>query len=623
MARRLLVGALASVALVFCAADPVHGAVWWAVNRGDFNSIGRANPNGTAPQPQFLSAANPCGVDVSAAGIWWAEYPSRISHANLDGTGGAVLLADLVDPPDPDAPCGIAVGDAHFYWASGSTFPSGAGTIGRSALDGSGAEPGFIAGQGDACSVAVDAAHVYWAHCFGGTTIGRAKLDGTDVDATFIEGLTGVGGVAVDGAHVYWSSVTSGAIGRAGLDGDDIEADFIPGGPGGRSRSLAVDAAHIYWDDTSDALNSRIARADLDGTDVDYDFIAEPGGGVWGLAAEPRVITTTGLTLSPASSLYGTPLTATAPVAGTDSADPSPPAPSGTVTLLVNGEDLGVSAPAGSAISSPFYFDVGDSTRARYAGDSHYLPSGSPEAATRVSAARTTMRIASNANPVPSGGTVEVRVDVTNTSTSVPPSGWVEFAVNGVGVAFLEMVDGEPTVARLVADVPPGDYTVGARFFVYGGAPLNFDASFGSYVQRVFAPVAPVAAPPPPSPGSPSMGAALRRRDLSAMVATLVGALRRRGFAALRGGPQKLTVAGPGVLTQRVVRRAGKKRVLIASGRRSFPAAGQGSLRLRLTAAGRRAVRRARRLRLEIVTRFAPRSGQAVKVVRRITVRRR
>ena len=60
---------------------------------------------------------------------------------------------------------------------------------------------------------------------------------------------------------------------------------------------------------------------------------------------------------------------------------------------------------------------------------------------------------------------------------------------------------------------------------------------------------------------------------------------------------------------------------MIASGRHRFTAAGTGTLRLKLTAAGRRTIRHAKSLKLTIVTRFAPAAGTAVVATKRLTVR--
>ena len=72
-----------------------------------------------------------------------------------------------------------------------------------------------------------------------------------------------------------------------------------------------------------------------------------------------------------------------------------------------------------------------------------------------------------------------------------------------------------------------------------------------------------------------------------------------------------------GTLQQTV--RAGS---LLASAKRTFSAAGRATLTLRLTAAGRRQLRRAGSVKLTIVTTFTPSGGTPVRVTERVTARR-
>ena len=59
----------------------------------------------------------------------------------------------------------------------------------------------------------------------------------------------------------------------------------------------------------------------------------------------------------------------------------------------------------------------------------------------------------------------------------------------------------------------------------------------------------------------------------------------------------------------------------IASATRKIAAAGPVTLKLKATAAGRRMLRRARSLKLAIVTRFTPATGRPVIIVSRLTVK--
>jgi hypothetical protein len=166
-----------------------------------------------------------------------------------------------------------------------SISANSSGTIGRAKLDGTGVNQSFISGADHPCGVAVDDAHVYWANeglcgpsACGGTTIGRANLDGSAPNESFITGLSAPVDVAVNGSYIYWGNNDANTIGRANLDGTSPNNTFI-NGIGGCTDLPAIDAAHIYW--ANDCASS-IGRANLDGTSINETFISVPSnpGGV-------------------------------------------------------------------------------------------------------------------------------------------------------------------------------------------------------------------------------------------------------------------------------------------------------------------------------------------------------
>jgi hypothetical protein len=133
-----------------------------------------------------------CGIAVDSAHVYWNNDPftsDSIGRANLDGSA--------VDPSfitGIGVGCGITADEAHVYWANDLDE-----SIGRVNLDGSGLDRSFIDSAEGICAgqIAVDAAHVYWAN---GTNdaIGRANLDGSAVKPRFIRGANFPCGVAVD-----------------------------------------------------------------------------------------------------------------------------------------------------------------------------------------------------------------------------------------------------------------------------------------------------------------------------------------------------------------------------------------------------------------------------------------
>ena len=64
------------------------------------------------------------------------------------------------------------------------------------------------------------------------------------------------------------------------------------------------------------------------------------------------------------------------------------------------------------------------------------------------------------------------------------------------------------------------------------------------------------------------------------------------------------------------------KPVLIASGRLAFPAAGSAALKLKLTSAGKKLLRHARRLKLTALATFTPTGAAAVRTSRAFTLKR-
>ena len=174
-------------------------------------------------------------------------------------------------------------------------------TIGRSRLDGTGVEDGFVSGTGRGpCGVALDRKNIYWGEALGGKVgpdkggaIGRANRDGSAVNAGFIPtpGIHHDCGVAIAGSHIYWAS--GGAIARANVDGTGVDGQFISGlaiprstspiSTGGGPCGIAVAGKYIYWMNTEEgATPVTIGRANLDGTGVNKRFITgvTPGCGI-------------------------------------------------------------------------------------------------------------------------------------------------------------------------------------------------------------------------------------------------------------------------------------------------------------------------------------------------------
>lgn len=243
-------------------------------------------------------------------------------------------------------------------------------------------------------------------------------------------------------------------------------------------------------------------------------------------------------------------------------------------------------------------------------------------------------------NPVAPGGMVTFTIVVdTLAPGQVTPGGTIAILIDGKDVSGpIPLFEDGPTSGAIEvtfkAPTSPSTDTVVAVY--HGDNDTNPSAS-PPLLQEVAGPVGAAApSPPPASSGSsaqPSTTAtpAATVPGLDAMTAPLVRSLKRRGLAAVAGVAESFRAPAPGVLSQRIYSPAAPvgalaarvRPVLLASARHVFAGAAKGTLRLRLTAAGRRAARRFASLRLEIVTRFAPSTGTPIVTVRRLTIKRR
>ncbi|MEA2420992.1 MAG: hypothetical protein QOF55_91, partial [Thermoleophilaceae bacterium] len=236
------------------------------------NSIGRANLDGTNPNPRFITGAGaPSGVAVNATHIYWANQSTNsIGRANLDGSGATQsFITGVKNPGD------IAVDERHIYWSGGST-----NSIGRANLNGSSPNQNFIRSvvvTGTGGGLFVSTTHIYWTTSGPGTAaIGRANLDGSNANRALITGAC-LGpadpecfspvDVAVDASKVYWTNPGNGRIGRANLDGAAPQPTFITG-LAAPLVGIALDATRIYF-----ASDTTIGRVNVDGTNASQSFI--------------------------------------------------------------------------------------------------------------------------------------------------------------------------------------------------------------------------------------------------------------------------------------------------------------------------------------------------------------
>jgi Tol biopolymer transport system component len=307
--------------------------------------------------------------------------------------------------------------------------------------------------------------------------------------------------------------------------------------------------------------------------------------------------------------------------------------PTGLVQFAVGGQDDGAPIALdalGQAHHEPdFLVNVGEVVAATYGGDARWGWSVG-ESALHVLPAPTTTALAVGPNPVPAGGTATATVTVTNTPTDIAPFGSVQFAINGAPLGpRLELDENGQVVASLVADVPAGDYRVSVDYLDDTAPIPDFVPSSAALVEHVVATAsagAATSAAAPATPSRPLPAAAARaiiKRAVTQFAARLSRALRSRGLAALRQPGPVFVARTPGRLAQHVYELSAGRRTLLASGRHTFAAPASSRLRLRLTAAAKRLMRRARAVRVEIDTSFTPAGGMPIAVTQRLSAGRR
>jgi len=238
---------------------------------------------------------------------------------------------------------------------------------------------------------------------------------------------------------------------------------------------------------------------------------------------------------------------------------------------------------------------------------------------------------AGNGDPTPAAATFVVDTGAPETViVSGPPASSGDttpsfaFASNEAGARFECSLDHAAfapcTSPRTVGPLAPGSHTFSVRARDAAG---HVDASPATLAFTI------VVASAPNQPGSSGTGvpvAVLATRfaeDIGAVAKSLgttelPAIVRRRG---IRAGALDALV--PGTARIRVTARSRGKRITVLRGARRFAAEGKGSMRLKLTRAGRRLLRRARKVRMNVAYTFTAKSGIRIAASARATVWRR
>jgi DNA-binding beta-propeller fold protein YncE len=242
-----------------------------------------------------LSASAVLAASAQASDqIFWANFVSnKISHANLDGSGGVVDLNTT--GATASEPIGLAIDPVggRVYWTNHT-----GGKIAWANLDGSG---GGDLATGSATvsgptSPAIDVAarRIYWLN-EGNDTVSWAALDGSGGGDLDIGGapIDLPGALAVDpaGGRLYWTNwgfIGDGWVSYANLDGSGGQKLPITGATLDTPFGMAIDraAGRLFWVNDNPGI---VSSASLDGSGAsDVDDRGLEIKGPYGLAVDPE-----------------------------------------------------------------------------------------------------------------------------------------------------------------------------------------------------------------------------------------------------------------------------------------------------------------------------------------------
>ncbi len=314
---RLTLASILVVVALGAVAPAANAYVYWA--SPGTNSIGRANNDGSNPQPNFITGLRaPQSVAVNSSFIYWTSPDAhRIGRANLDGSS---VNQNFITLASNRMPWGVALNGSNIFWTN--SVRSGQGLVGRANLNGGEVRDTFVGGAVDyrARGIAVVGSWVYFSNWTafnqapGNQTIGRASLStgvggtSSNIDRRWrVRGtLSGYeflsDGIAINGNNFYWTNrlaLCGSALGRGTLTGSAVQLNQsrlflsstaglplqrVAGGggsgcPNGQVSSssvgLATDSTHLYWSvRVGDQNNGRgfISRANLNGSNPNQGF---------------------------------------------------------------------------------------------------------------------------------------------------------------------------------------------------------------------------------------------------------------------------------------------------------------------------------------------------------------
>lgn len=187
-------------------------------------------------------------------------------------------------PPDPSNLClsqfweSVALDDQRAYLTGSGSHCA---PVVRVSLDGSGASPMPLVGDGLGEGIALDATSVFITRPLRrAPKDASAPSDWVDLSSTNVTAE----GLALDATHLYW--IEGATLRKAKKDGSGQTtlASWTECGMGFYPFNVAVNAAHVYWiEGCSDTLH----RVDLDGQ---HETVIDSGGTMLAVLADRGTI---------------------------------------------------------------------------------------------------------------------------------------------------------------------------------------------------------------------------------------------------------------------------------------------------------------------------------------------